>query len=67
VKKDPTKIIGDLDFGFKGGANTFINKGTNGRWKDVLSDDEIQMYRDAMKRTLPDDCAAWLENGGPVK
>lgn len=66
VKKNPEKVVGEMDFAFKGGAETFINKGTNGRWKDILSEDEIQMYRDAMKRTLPDDCAAWLENGGPV-
>lgn len=67
VKKNPRAVTGDgIDFAFKGGPDTFINKGTNGRWKDVLSEDEIQMYRDAMKRTLPDDCAAWLEKGGPV-
>lgn len=67
VKKNPEKVIGDMSFGFKGGSDTFINKGTNGRWKGVLSEDELQMYRDAMKRTLPDDCANWLENGGPAK
>jgi aryl sulfotransferase len=66
VKKDASRIIGDMDFGFKGGANTFINKGTNGRWKDVLTEDELKMYRDAMTRALDNDCANWLENGGPV-
>lgn len=67
VKKNPKVVTGDgIDFAFKGGAETFINKGTNGRWKDVLSEDELQMYRDAMARTLDPDCAEWLESGGPV-
>lgn len=67
VKKNPRAITGDgIDFAFKGGAETFINKGTNGRWKDVLSKAELQLYHDAMERTLDPDCAAWLENGGPV-
>lgn len=67
VKKNPRVVTGDgIDFAFKGGGDTFINKGTNGRWKDVLSEEELQMYRDAMTRTLDPDCARWLENGGPV-
>jgi len=66
VKKNPEKVVGDMDFGFKGGANTFINMGTNGRWKEVLREDEIQMYHDAMERTLSPDCVRWLENGGDV-
>lgn len=65
VKKNPEKVTGDMSIGFKGGAATFINKGTNGRWKDVLTEAELQMYRDAMARILEPDCATWLENGGP--
>ncbi len=68
VKKNPQVVTGDgFDFAFKGGADTFINKGTNGRWKDVLSEEELQLYHDAMARTLSPDCAKWLENGGPEK
>lgn len=66
VKKDPQKVVGDMDFAFKGGAQTFINKGTNGRWRDVLSADELALYREAMDRVLDPDCANWLENGGSV-
>lgn len=66
VKADPSKVLGPIfDVLFKGGAQTFIHKGTNGRWKDLLSDEELQLYEDAMKRTLPPACARWLENGGP--
>lgn len=66
VKKKAEEVVGDVGFAFKGGTQTFINKGTNGRWKDFLSEEELQMYRDAMARTLDPDCARWLESGGPV-
>ena len=46
-------------------ADTFINKGTNGRWKGVLDDEDLALYDQAMGK-LPADYAQWLENGGPV-
>ncbi|MGI9430718.1 MAG: sulfotransferase domain-containing protein, partial [Myxococcota bacterium] len=51
---------------WKGGAQTFLNKGTNGRWRDVLSEKELELYEAACERTLTPDCRAWMENGGPV-
>lgn len=47
----------------KGGAKTFFNKGTNGRWRDVLTEAELEQYRAVMAQRLPLDCADWLENG----
>jgi aryl sulfotransferase len=65
VKANPEKIIFDLHKEvFKDGGTSFINKGTNGRWRDVLTDEELDLYRQAMERTLPPDCARWLEQGG---
>jgi aryl sulfotransferase len=65
VKKNAERITGDMSWGFKGGTQTFFHKGTNGRWKDVLDDDELALYRRAMKK-LPPDLARWLEQGsGP--
>ena len=51
---------------FAGGAQTFIHKGTNGRWRDVLTDTDLALYAQAMQRTLSADCARWLEQGGPL-
>ncbi len=48
---------------WQGGARTFFNKGTNGRWKGVLTGDELAMYEAAKVRVLTPDCAAFLENG----
>jgi aryl sulfotransferase len=65
VKADPYKVVDEMhDSVFQGGGDTFIHKGTNGRWKDVLDDDEIALYEQAMAKTLSPDCARWLEEGG---
>lgn len=63
VKKDPSKVVGEgIAFAFKGGGDTFINKGTNKRWVGVLDDEDLALYDEAMAK-LPADYAAWLENG----
>ena len=43
-----------------GGAETFIHKGTNGRWRDVLSAGESVAYEAKAKELLGGDCARWL-------
>ena len=65
VKADPEKVLGARmsDF-WEGGGQTFVFKGTNGRWKDVLTSDDLGLYEAAMKKTLAPDCAGWLEDGG---
>ena len=48
---------------WKEGANTFFFKGTNGRWREVLSDDELAMYETTKSQVLTPECARWLEQG----
>jgi aryl sulfotransferase len=48
---------------FKGGAEAFFYRGANGRWRDVLGADDLELYEEAKRRLLPPDCAAWLERG----
>jgi aryl sulfotransferase len=49
---------------FIGGARTFINKGTNGRWRDVLSASEIAEYDSRALDELGPECSKWLREGG---
>jgi aryl sulfotransferase len=59
--KDPlTAFIGHI---FQGGATTFINKGTNGRWKGVLSEAQLKKYDETVKVKWTPECAAWFEKG----
>lgn len=48
---------------FQGGGKTFIHKGTNGRWRDLLTDDEIAACDEVASKMLSPDCARWLETG----
>jgi aryl sulfotransferase len=48
---------------FRNGPDTFFYKGTNGRWRKVLTEEEIALYDQAAKRELTPDCRQWLENG----
>ena len=48
-----------------GGARTFINKGTNGRWRDTLSAEEVKAYDDRAVNELGAECANWLAGVKP--
>jgi aryl sulfotransferase len=48
---------------FEGGGEAFIHKGTNGRWRDVLSEAEAKKCDDIAARELPADCVRWLATG----
>lgn len=51
---------------WKGGAETFINKGTNGRWRNVLTKEQVKQYEQVAEKRLGKDCAKWLANGGDM-
>jgi len=53
-------IFNDL---FNGGSKTFFNKGTNGRWKDVLSSADLEVYEKTVKTHLTPECARWMATG----
>ena len=48
---------------FEGGAQSFLFKGTNGRWRDVLTPAELDAYQKRAAELLPPDAIAWLERG----
>ena len=48
---------------FEGGAGVFINKGVNGRWRDVLTAADIADYERKAREELGETCAAWLASG----
>ena len=48
---------------WNGGAKTFINKGTNGRWRDILTPAEVAAYEARAIKELGPICARWLAEG----
>ncbi len=43
-----------------GGAETFIHKGTNGRWRDRLTQADAERYESRVRDELGEECADWL-------
>jgi len=70
VKKRAVQIPADQDGSrmiFEGGAATFFFKGKNGRWRDLLTEQDLELYEKTRARVLSPDCADWLERGGAVE
>jgi len=46
-----------------GGAEQFIYKGVNGRWRESLNSSEIKKYDNLALKELGKECATWLTTG----
>ncbi len=60
MKRNATRSVPLGGAFWEGGAEAFIHKGTNGRWRDVLSAEEIQRYETRAQAELGEACARWL-------
>ena len=63
MKTNATKSVPLGGLFWDGGAETFINKGTNGRWHDVLTAKDIERYEQRARLELGEQCAQWLSTG----
>jgi len=48
---------------WRDGPQSFFHKGTNGRWKDVLTPEEIARCDEVAARELTAECSHWLRTG----
>jgi aryl sulfotransferase len=64
MKRDAAKLVKRAEEMLNGGAATFINKGTNGRWRGVMTDDELAQYERAASMVMEPACKSWMEQGG---
>jgi len=58
--KESAPLQGSL---WAGGAKTFVNKGTNDRWRDTLTAEDVDMYEARALEELGAGCAKWLATG----
>lgn len=63
MKQHATKTVPLEGAFWEGGAQTFIHKGTNERWKDSLTAADIAKYEETALRRLGPECAHWLATG----
>jgi aryl sulfotransferase len=63
MKKNPGKTVPLGGAVWNGGSDTFINKGTNGRWKDMLTKEDNERYERIAIEQLGEKAARWLATG----
>jgi aryl sulfotransferase len=63
MKANATRTVPLGGAPWEGGAQTFIHKGVNGRWRDVLTAEDNARYEATARRELGEDCARWLKTG----
>ena len=61
MKGKAADLLGPMDR-FAGGADAFLYKGSNGRWREALTADDLALY-DAVAAKLDPEVRAWLEGG----
>jgi aryl sulfotransferase len=52
--------------GWDKGAERFLHEGVTGRWRDVLTGDDVGLYEARVRRELSPTLAGWLEHGSRV-
>jgi aryl sulfotransferase len=55
--------VGNFERNYVGGAQSFLFQGSNGRWRDVLTEGELQRYQQRVDELLSPEAANWLEYG----
>jgi aryl sulfotransferase len=63
MKRHATKSVPAGGAFWDAGAEVFINKGVNGRWRDVLTAEESAEYERRAVDELGPECARWLATG----
>src|SRR5215475_10674949 len=64
MKRDAALLGPEMGMIFEGGTDRFLYKGTNERWRDVLTTEDLSLYELAAARSLTPDLKRWLEGGG---
>jgi len=63
MKKDGDALFPKLRNVFDRGADRFINKGRSGRWRELLTEDDIARYQNIVRRACTPGLGRWLEGG----
>ena len=61
--REQARGTGRIEMVFENGADSFFHKGTNGRWRGVLTPEQLDRFDALVADGLSDDAANWLESG----
>ena len=62
MKRNGATLMTGAEAIFEGGSDRFLFKGTNGRWRDVMTAEDLALYDQVAGRMTPG-LARWLEQG----
>ena len=63
MRKQGATLMPNVTQLFDKGAETFFNKGTNGRWRGIFREDDLKLYDAKIARHFSRDCATWHARG----
>ena len=63
MRREGATLMGSVAGMFEGGAHRFLYRGTNGRWRGVLTDEDLGLYAAKVAALLPPACAGWVAGG----
>ncbi len=63
MKHSADKLLPTAGNIWKGGAKTFLHKGTNGRWRDVCAQEDLYAYDAKVAEEFSPSLANWVEHG----
>jgi aryl sulfotransferase len=63
MKAQGVDLLPSIQTMFQGGSQRFLNKGTNGRWKDLLTDDDLARFDRLTHAKFTPAARAWIEGG----
>lgn len=66
MKRDGEALLPQLGTLIEGGSQRFLYKGSNGRWREVISAAELALYENKAASRFTRGLASWIE-GGRVK
>jgi len=63
MKRDGEALIPFAHALWEGGPNRFLNKGTNGRWRDCFAPEDLARYQAKVEAEVSPALARWIEHG----
>jgi aryl sulfotransferase len=63
MKEKANELLPEADAIWQGGGNTFLHKGTNGRWRGTVSQVDLEAYDAKVKNEFSPELAQWCESG----
>lgn len=63
MKRDGDALIPEAKMLWREGSSSFLNKGTNGRWRACVPPDDLRRYDEKVKAQFSPALASWIEHG----